>query len=271
MQVLPYKDFGGPPPPTYQSFSKLPPRQFFFLATDFGCRPHGRDRRSERGYGISPHPLPENPFSFQTEAWAPSGRRGPPPRLPRPAAGAARARRALRPPPPRCRRRCGGRGPRSAPLRPRRCAPGTAGTAAAGRRGRQRLGRLSRLFFFFYIFFGFRAFFIIIIIIFYCDLLFFPSGPVAPCHEQPEGSMKAGRRGYPARSGVGWLLAKCCCCCSCKGRWGPPGCGERSPAGRGAGAGAGEGGPGAQPCPRWGSIPPPPARSASGGAEGRGR
>ncbi|XP_063256948.1 kalirin isoform X4 [Prinia subflava] len=27
--------------------------------------------------------------------------------------------------------------------------------------------------------------------------------------------MKAGRRGYPARSGVGWLLAKCCCCCSC--------------------------------------------------------
>ncbi|XP_040531427.1 kalirin isoform X19 [Gallus gallus] len=27
--------------------------------------------------------------------------------------------------------------------------------------------------------------------------------------------MKAGRRGYPARSGVGWLLAKCCCC-SCK-------------------------------------------------------
>ncbi|XP_054492829.2 kalirin-like isoform X5 [Agelaius phoeniceus] len=24
--------------------------------------------------------------------------------------------------------------------------------------------------------------------------------------------MKAGRRGYPARSGVGWLLAKCCCC-----------------------------------------------------------
>ncbi|XP_077641060.1 kalirin isoform X5 [Lonchura striata] len=26
--------------------------------------------------------------------------------------------------------------------------------------------------------------------------------------------MKAGRRGYPARSGVGWLLAKCCCCCS---------------------------------------------------------
>ncbi|XP_032045750.1 kalirin isoform X10 [Aythya fuligula] len=28
--------------------------------------------------------------------------------------------------------------------------------------------------------------------------------------------MKAGRRGYPARSGVGWLLAKCCCCCSCK-------------------------------------------------------
>ncbi|XP_065527484.1 kalirin isoform X16 [Lathamus discolor] len=28
--------------------------------------------------------------------------------------------------------------------------------------------------------------------------------------------MKAGRRGYPARSGVGWLLAKCCCCSSCK-------------------------------------------------------
>ncbi|KAM7049688.1 kalirin isoform 4-T4 [Acridotheres tristis] len=27
--------------------------------------------------------------------------------------------------------------------------------------------------------------------------------------------MKAGRRGYPSRSGVGWLLAKCCCCCSC--------------------------------------------------------
>ncbi|XP_062354317.1 kalirin-like isoform X3 [Cinclus cinclus] len=27
--------------------------------------------------------------------------------------------------------------------------------------------------------------------------------------------MKAGRRGYPSRSGLGWLLAKCCCCCSC--------------------------------------------------------
>ncbi|XP_053838994.1 kalirin-like isoform X2 [Vidua macroura] len=27
--------------------------------------------------------------------------------------------------------------------------------------------------------------------------------------------MKAGRRGYPARSRVGWLLAKWCCCCSC--------------------------------------------------------
>lgn len=75
----------------------------------------------------------------------------------------------------------------------------------------------------------------------FCFLFFFsspPSGPVAPCHEQPEGSMKAGRRGYPARSGVGWLLAKCCCC-SCKGRWGRGGVEVgRSGCPRGSGPGA---------------------------------
>lgn len=87
---------------------------------------------------------------------------------------------------------------------------------------------------------------------------------MAPCHEQPEGSMKAGRRGYPARSGVGWLLAKCCCCCSCKGRWGP---GVRGAVPRGAGAGAGG------PCGALGraASPPPPARSAPGTSGGKGK
>lgn len=226
-QVLPFKDFGGT---LLHNMSQL---QQTSSQAVFVSLPTSRPPARARSHHFPP---PENSFSFQTEAGAPSPRSPPSPPGRGRAGRSARLqeavrwpRSALRPaPPPEVRAGHGGDSGCWAP-RPPAARP-----------------LITAIFTYF---FGFRAFFFFF---FNCDLLFFPSGPVAPCHEQPEGSMKAGRRAYPARSGVGWLLAKCCCCCSCKGRWGP-GCRERVPP-RGLGqAPAGRG-------LRGRSIPPFPLR-----------